>query len=285
MRNLKKVLAIVVIVALLAGASAIAGRNGEIYKTFPAKERISINTVSGDCIIKKGASDKIEVWLNYDIYPRDAFEPEFSERGRYLKLEENFFGSSNGSSEWIIAVPDGTRIKFSTASGNIAVENLSGEFDFNTASGDIELIDCKGEFDLNSASGDVTLENCTGDFRVGTASGDIRSSGTLMEYSSNFSTASGDVEVELAKTPEVDMSISTASGRAELNYDGNPIKGYFELVARADRGRIVAPFDFDAENRFRRHGERYVAKTYLAETDDPQITLETASGRVTLREN
>jgi len=88
----------------------------------------------------------------------------------------------------------------------------------------------------------------------------------------------------LAQTSEFDLDVSTASGRATLDYDGNPIKGFFEMVSKDRRGRIKCPFDFEDEERFDRWGDTYVRKTFTREGNEPRITIQTASGRATLIE-
>ena len=99
-----------------------------------------------------------------------------------------------------------------------------------------------------------------------------------------FSSASGRVRVSLAESPEVDLDISTASGRAVLDYNGNPLSGHYEFVCKARKGRVSSPVDFEDEETFRRHGERYIARTFTKGSDAPQILLGTATGSVTLKD-
>jgi hypothetical protein len=299
----KQMVTILVVLLVLAVCTNISfGREREITREFDAKELVKINTVSGDCIVEKGASDKITVRVLYRMDPDDSYEPRFKERGDVLKLSERFYGSSSGSATWEISVPEETEIDFSTASGeltiydlkgefsaetasgDVEVEDCEGEFEFNTASGDITLINCKGEFDLNTASGSIETDNCQGEFQLGTASGNIDADGVVMDHASDFSAASGSVRVRLADTPNEDLTVSTASGRAILDYGGNPIRGYFEFTARDRRGRIESPYDFDDEESFRRWGERYVRKTFTKGSGTPEVILETASGKIALRE-
>jgi len=284
MRHIFKPILFTTIVVFLLSASAFGWGDEEIVETFDAKELVSIKTVSGDCIVKKSSGDKIEVRIISDIDPEDSFEPQIRERSGSLRLTERFYGSSHGSSEWIVSVPNGTRIKFSSASGEFEAEDLDGEFDVSTASGDIRLINCKGLFELSSASGSVTLENCNGEFDVSSASGEVEGLGVVLDVPSEFTAASGDVEVVLASSPKVDLNVSTASGRALLDYNGNPLAGRFEFVCKERSGRIDSPIEFDEEDRFRRHGERYISKTFTKGDNNPEITIHTASGRASLRE-
>jgi len=289
-------------VVLLLASGTLAGPKKEESRLFEGIEVIRINTISGDCIVLKGAGDKVEVEVVWSYRPRDSFEPKFRERGKVLKLSEDMYGSNSGRSTWTLTIPDGIEVRFNsasggmeiegltgefssqTASGDIRAENCKGEFDFNTASGDIELIDCEGDFRANCASGDVEVNQCRGGFEVSTASGSVRAEGVVLQDISTFSTASGRVMVVLAESAEHDLHVSTASGRATLDYGGNEIKGYFEFVSKYRDGRIVSPFDFDDEEQYRRWGDRYVRKWFTKGTESPQIFIETASGKAVLRE-
>ncbi len=296
-------IAMVAVAIMVVLSLTVQARRGEkLSETYDAKQLVRIETVSGDCTITKSTSGKIEVQVFASVRPSDAFEPIIKERANSLRLSERFYGSSSGSSEWVIAIPEGTEIRFESASGDLTIEEMdgefevstasgdlrfegcTGEFDFNTASGDIEMIDCTGDFNLNSASGDIETENCKGEFEVDVASGEIDVRGVILEHPSHFSSASGDVQVILGASPTEDLSVSTASGSVVLDYNGHPIEGYFEFTSRQRRGQIDSPIDFDDEETFRRHGERYVKKVFTRGKDAPEILLSTASGRISLEE-
>jgi DUF4097 and DUF4098 domain-containing protein YvlB len=318
MKNLAKIM--VVYLALFLGmGNSYAQEEEEMHKTFKAKRSVRIQTVSGDCVVKRGSSDKIQVDLVYSVEPKKSFEPEFQERGDVLRLKERWYGSSSGEVIWTLTVPPKTEIDFSTASGDlsidgmtssfeantasgeITVKNSEGQFDFSTASGDIILEDSQGEFDLSTASGEIEAYNIGGLIDLSTASGDIDvtdSKGTydlscasgnidasdiLVEEESFFSTASGKVYVKPAESPEYDLELSSASGNVTLDYNGNPIKGYFEFTARKRRGRIVSPVAFDKEEEFERHDRTYVRKSFTKGSGEPRIYIETASGRAILK--
>jgi len=274
----------------------------EITKTFDRKESIDMRFVSGNCQLKKGTSNKIEVHLVYHIDPPEAFEPVFQEKGDELVLKERFHGSSSGSSTWTLTVPDGIEIQFksasgdfevadlkceikvNTASGDVSIENSDGEFRVNTASGDVTVENSKGEFDINTASGEIDVTSSSGEYSLNTASGDIDGKEVLVEEESSFSAASGDVYIELATSSAYDLKLSSASGDAILNFNGNPIQGYFEFTAKVRSGRIKSPFKFDNEEEFYRNDQLYVRKSVTKGEDTPIIRISTASGKAELRE-
>lgn len=319
MRMLGKIGWLVPLTLLLMVLLANTGQSQEMNRTFDAKELVDVNTVSGDLTVKVGDDDKIVVELEQSVRPRDSFEPRIKERGNVLEISEQFHGSSNGGTYWTITVPKSTRIRFSTASGSLRIDGLVADVDANLASGDVDLYNCSGDMDVRTASGNIELDSCSGrldassasgsvraircqgdlrlsaasgnvraidsqgEFDLSSASGSVRASGIQVDQRSSFSSASGSAYVTLAKSAEHDLVVSSASGRAILDYDGNPVKGYFEFVARDREGRIDAPYDFDDEVSFRHHGDRYVRKSFAMEGEAPEIRVETASGVATLK--
>ncbi len=320
MRKSRVIMVILAVGLMLLSATALQARTEELDKTFSAKERVNVKTVSGDVIIKAGTGDQIDVHLVYRYRPSDSFEPLFKERDKALTISEDMHGNCSGRSEWTITVPPGTRLSISsasgdftidgmknkinaeTASGDITVTNCSGDIKVESASGDVMLTDVSGEIDAESASGDVTgerlsgfltLESASGDvlaekaegaFDLSSASGNVEALDIVLNDDSEFETATGRVDVSLAKSPEHDLIVGTATGRAVLDFGGNPIKGHFEFTTRADRGRIDSPFDFDDVETYEKWDEEYVRKSFTRGGSTPSIYIETATGKIALKE-
>jgi DUF4097 and DUF4098 domain-containing protein YvlB len=298
----------------------LAATEKKIQKEFDGVKSLKIGTVSGDCIIKTHRSDKVIVDLVYDVDPEGHFDYRIDERNGKLSIKERWSGgSTSGDVIWTLTVPEGAEIDFSTASGDLEVTGPIGEIDASTASGDIELENISGEIEVSTASGEVTISKGDGDVKISTASGDVEctgikgemristasgeieisdsrgefelscasgeitAKGITIEESSNFSTASGSVEVILAKTSEYDLSLSAASGDVTLDYNGNTVKGYFEFEAKKSRSSITCPFDFDEEEEFEKYGKTYVRKSFSRSGDEPEISLSTASGKIVLK--
>jgi DUF4097 and DUF4098 domain-containing protein YvlB len=235
--------------------------------TVPADTEIEFSTASGD-ITASGLTKSIEAsTASGDIDLKDM-EADID------------ISTASGSAELVNLKGN---IDISTASGDIDIEDSSGDIELSTASGDIDATGVSGEFDLGAASGDISISDARGIFDVGCASGDIDATGVTIEGSSEFSTASGDVEVSLAVTCEYDLELSAASGDVVLDYNGNKVKGFFEFTAHKRRGKIVCPFDFDEEEEFEQNGETYVRKSFSRGGDTPEIELSTASGKAVLK--
>jgi DUF4097 and DUF4098 domain-containing protein YvlB len=175
-------------------------------------------------------------------------------------------------------------IEISTASGDISMEDCSGEIELSTASGDISASGIEGDdIEISAASGDIEIEDAGGGFDLSVASGEVRAEGIRIKSDSEFSTASGEISVVLADSPEADMELSTASGDVLLDYNGHRVAGYFEFTAKKDGGKIESPFRFDSEEEFEKNGRTYLRKSFSREGDSPEIYLKTASGRVELK--
>ncbi|UCD38812.1 MAG: DUF4097 family beta strand repeat protein [Fidelibacterota bacterium] len=306
-----------IFIALLS--APLYAQEEAISKTFKNINQLDVRIVSGDCIIEAGKGNEVTVDLVYDYSP-DCFEPEFSADGNRLRLRERFerYRNCSGYSEWTITVPKGIDIDFSSASGDLSltgcegeyflesasgrieIESCQGEFEIENASGRVEIMDSDGEFSIDNASGRIRMEdvsgrfeldnasgnidvvNVRGEFEVDNASGDIEAVEILIEDESNFDTASGDVIITLAKSPEHDVALESASGDVVLNYGGNKVVGFFEFTARADRGRIISPYKFDVEEEYERGNRVYERKSFTRGKGEPEILLRTSSGRAEL---
>jgi DUF4097 and DUF4098 domain-containing protein YvlB len=272
----------------------------EVNKTFKAKETVEIRTVSGDCVVKKGESSEINVRVVYDYSP-DCFEPILMEQGNTLVLKEKFHStaemkSCSGKSQWTVIVPEKTDIDFSSASGelkldgltgtmkakvasgDITVNHFKGKVKIKSASGEINMTGFKGHLKIKTASGDIKLMHVTGGFEVSTASGDVEARDVEFTEPSELASVSGDVNIELTKSPTVDLDLKVVSGDVTLDYKGNPVKGYFVFKGMVKKFSCPFPFDDGEEERYNPFGTKYLKKG-----DSPTITLKAVSGKLSLK--
>lgn len=273
-----------------------AGEKQVVDKTFKAKETVSIKTVSGDCIVKKGSSGEIKVHLVY-TYPKDKFKPIFEEEGDTLILKEEFSkgkGNIRGKSSWTITVPEKTNIKFKAASGDFSAAGLKGKMQVKMASGDATLKRIKGDLSIELASGDVHINKLTGDtkvsaasgdvevksaigsFKIKCASGDITATGLVLTAESEIKSVSGTVTVELAESSQYDLDLHTVSGDILLDYNGNPVKGYFTFKGQKDNIDSDIPFDGKDGSKYNPFTKAYFEKG----GDSPKVSMKTVSGNI-----
>ena len=311
---------------LLLALASSASAGDTITESFQGVKQLKIDLVSSDVIIEvvRGSTVTVEVTHTYDD---DCYRTRMDTWGDRLILEEDFGGyGCYGRASWHIKIPKKMDILYSSASGDVEASGIEGELDFDTASGDItlskingritidnasgriEIRDAVGDLDIDNASGRIRLENvwgnievdnasgrvviknATGQFDISNASGDVDASGIVINAESSFTSASGDVEVQLAKKLAHDLSLTSASGDAVLDYNGNPVAGEFIFRARQGRGRIVSPYPFDSEEEFdrgrggwRRDSRLYVEKRFKRGKNGPRIMLSTVTGTAKLK--
>ena len=294
----------------------------KIEKEFSGVRKIKMSTSSGDCILKKGNTDKVLVTVEY-TYDSDDYAPEFEQNGTSLRIKEDFNGrgSFSGKSSWTVTVPNDMDIKFNTGSGDFEASDLKLELSLNAGSGDFLFKNMSGEIVCNAGSGDMRLDGFNGELRSNTGSGDVRVTGTKGQIkintgsgdiditdasgsisanvgsgsidaraitvadASSFNSGSGDVDVELATSPKADISVNSGSGDATLDFDGNEIAGLVVMKANKRNGNIRAPFDFDkTEEEDNRGNQVVIKKTAQRGSSDIKIKIGTGSGTASISE-
>lgn len=300
----------------------IASAQEQINKSFSGIKRIRMNTASGNCKIQKSASSEVNVKLTH-TFNDSGYKPSVQQEGDRLVIKENFNGGNhNGNSDWTLSVPDGMDVTFNTGSGNLEIsglnltldattgsgdlffsslkgdidattgsgnvelDNMNGKVKTNTGSGNIRVTKSKGELSVNCGSGDLKISDSQATFAANTGSGDVTGRNITLEGSSRFNTGSGSAEVVLAATPKYDLSVNSGSGDAELNFNGNEVKGEIVMKASKKHGRIVAPFEFDKteENSNNGYNNVTIEKTVVKGNGTNKIYVGTGSGTASIKQ-
>jgi len=291
---MKRLTILTIIILSMVFLNLQAGEKQVVDKTFKAKEAVRIKTVSGDCVVKKGSAGEIKVHVEY-TYPADRFTPIFEEEGNTLVLKEEFEkGNNRGKSSWTVTVPETTDIAFKSASGDFSAAGLKGKMSMKMASGDASLADIKGDLEVELASGDTEIQKLNGNvnvaaasgdikitdskgaFKLKSASGDIDASGIVFTGTSEIKGVSGSVTVVLAESNRYDLDLHTVSGDIVLDYNGNPVNGYFTF--KGQKGNIDSEIPFDEKD-----GSKYnpFIKAYFKKGgDSPSISMKTVSGEI-----
>jgi DUF4097 and DUF4098 domain-containing protein YvlB len=242
--------------------------NSVWYLVVPEGTEIKVSSISGDISIKNTAGKLNATTVSGDVKASDCKGTlEFKSASGDVDVE-NMSGD----------------VTVRGASSDLKVKQLKGNIEVKTASGDVDAIDLEGDMVIKSPSGDIEIKNAAGTFNIKTASGEIHATDIQIKNESFFKTASGDIQVTLAKSATKDLHMDTASGDVTLNYNGNPIEGYFEFKVDAKRGDIIAPFPFEKEEEIQQWGKKYLIKGFKREIDIPKIYISTASGTAILKE-
>ncbi len=282
MKQFKKSTLLMVIIFSVFIFNLYSAEKVEVNKTFKPTATVEIKTVSGDCIIKIGTDSEIKVSLVH-TFPADVFEPIFKEEGNTLVLEEKFKEGKkdhDGSSTWSITVPEKTNIEFNSVSGDFTAAGLKGDIHGTAVSGDVNLENLAGNLSVEAVSGDIKVQKIEGELKLKAVSGDINISGVSVKGASSFKCVSGDIEVTLAKADEYDLDLSTVSGDITLDYNSNPIKGYFKF--KGQKGNISSPIPFENTEESDSHNP-FVKKYFKKDGDAPKISMESISGDLTLK--
>jgi len=238
---------------------------GEINNTYAKKEFVKLKAILGSCKVIKSKDDSIRVGLLYS-FSDDEYRAVFSESRDSLLLEEEFSEKSPiGASSWIIAVPEDMRLFLSSATGNISVEGVQSEIKAETGTGTVEV------------------NKSTGTFDFGTGTGNVQGTDIIIHGCSRFTSGTGRVDITLSGSVDYDMTVASGMGDAILNYNGNPLRGHFVMIAKHELGCIVSPVQFERVELKSDDHFQYDKKSFKIDGRDmPHIRIETGNGRAEL---
>jgi len=272
----------------------------EIWK-FPKKDTLFLETMgSTKVFITDSNSGEIEIKVRYIAKPDEKFEVKEKQRTIYLK--ENILNYNKHRptqtyfEEWtlIITVPHGIYIKCNGSSGEFEVTGFIGVFKADYALGRFVFNNVEGSIDMSLALLKAKIYNSKGSFNMSSAGGSIRATGLTITGNSSFSSGMGSIKISLARTPAADLYVGSSFNKAQVSFNGHPVTGYFEFIARADEGKIISPFKFDKEEAFlddiknyrdsSDFGKKseYRRKSFIRGDSKPKITLKTVTGTAQL---
>jgi len=210
--------------ALLAAAAmpAAAQARGDFHwnGTVANGSEVSVGNVSGDVRVTASTTGRVEV-TGYK-HGRDAdrvrANVEQTSRGLVVCVLYDDATSCNGGG----SRSSNHRGNWNDASMDLEVSlpaavNLSA----NSVSGDVRVTGINGDVDANSVSGNVHLDRLrSNSIRANSVSGDIDVQADQLTGRGDlsFHTVSGDVTLELPRSFDADVSMSTVSGSMDSDY-------------------------------------------------------------------
>jgi hypothetical protein len=207
----------------LAGCTAIprASETQETSETFDAPETLAVQNGNGDVTVERGDSGDVEVDVTKTTrFGRDRFESVTLAASRdddTLLLTVEREGSEETlprvAVDLVVRVPDRTSlVAASTANGDVAVFDVSGDPDVSSANGDVFVRDVDGYPNLRSSNGDVELIGGRGLSTATTANGDIDVDITSFSGDVEVATTNGDIEIALSPSLDADIDARTGNG-------------------------------------------------------------------------
>jgi len=215
-------------------AAPLQARQGQDW-SFDGVDRIDIDGVSGDVIVRAGDGSAVRVVLDENVTPQGNFRGEVAMSGGTVSIRERWEGrNSRGRVTWTLTVPADANLRISaeTASGDLEASQVRARFDFSTASGDVRLSDMTlaADSSFSTASGDLELTGVTvGDYvEMSTASGNVELTRVTATDGFKASTASGNVVIE---DSEGVLEASSASGDVRVRDSRMTGRGEFSSAS------------------------------------------------------
>jgi hypothetical protein len=276
--NRPAALAVVAVAGVAALAVGVGGWTNS--GTQPKKQafdqkitEIRLATGSGDVEVTVADVDGVEVEQRvrkFWIFP--AKPKQLEVEGETLVLPEGC-GGWNCSIDFIVRVPDGTKVTGETASGTVSLDGVAS-VDLRVASGDVDVTNVAGSVAVETGSGTVEADQVRGDVTVHTKSGDIHvddvngkanlraNSGTInadnLRDTVDAEAQSGDVTVQLTAPASVRARASSGS------IDVRVPDGAYKVLTKASSGEADAEIDNDPN----------AAHTLDVSTSSGDITIE-----------
>lgn len=273
-----------VVVAFCGGSGNVYVRGWDKSEVRAVSEKGSkLKFVATNANRDEGPATQVKIFLWDEDSPEDNFSP------------------CNGSSEIEIFVPRGAYVDLKTSEGDINIENvnkahlqsLSGSFSLRgvksdtraeTTSGDITLDDSSGQVYLNAISGSIDVRNVkqnegADSFKIKAQSGDI-SLERVNYLSVEASSVSGDVTWFGALARGATYKLNTVSGDVTVVL---PSDSSFTVKATVMQGgEIISDFQIKTASTVEvKRGPRQLKGTYG--TGDATLDLIAVNGTVYLR--
>jgi len=203
---------------------AVAASAQDFHKQYGATGTVVVHNVSGDVIVKGYDGGQIVVDGFASGADRSMVSVEDLSQGDRIELRARYPRNCecDASIKFEIKVPTSARCTIgplSTASGDISVEDVTGQVSVRSASGNVTVRRVVGQLNASTASGDVDVQQVTGPISARSSSGNVTGKLDQLDGSGElvFTTASGDVKVDVPRTLGAEVEIHTISG--SLNTD------------------------------------------------------------------
>ena len=177
----------------------------------------------------------------------DGDEPSFNISNGVLLIETrgsgfNFLGLGGGGGEGCdisVKMPGNIALELKSASGDLAVKNISVPLSISAVNGDMELENVSGDLKLSTVNGDLSGKVGCANAKINAVNGDMR-----LEWQSaprkgllTVSTVSGDMDFSLPADTPVDAKITSMHGERRNDFAGGP--GGFEMQLKSMSGDIA----------------------------------------------
>ncbi len=257
MKKGRFILAAVLALAFVVGATAKAGNDGELVfdETYDISgSLLRLESDRGGVHITGENRDDVLIEVRaegIDVEDaRDLLDLQVKEISGGLevtiKMEERrglfgFFGGNREGNVWVeVFVPRRTDLNIDNGSGGIKVKSIDGDVTVDNGSGGVKLTDIEGRVDVDNGSGGIKIENVRGEVSVDNGSGGIKMEKIKGDVSVDNS--SGGVKLEEI---EGQVEVDNGSGGVKIELYG---RNYGIDVENSSGGVVVeVPADWGAD--------------------------------------
>jgi DUF4097 and DUF4098 domain-containing protein YvlB len=240
-------LCLVVLVCLQAACKQFAAvtAEGTFQRTLEVTgpTRIDLSTGSGSVNVRPGNSSQILVtgrvtvtnWFGGDAQHRVKAlvdDPPIQQSAGDIRISHISDPGllHNVSISYDLVVPQETRLRSHTGSGDQAVEGLRGELEIEAGAGNLKISDIADAIRAETGSGNIHIDRATGSVRADIGSGSIDAS----DIAGVFEGRTGSGDIRLNQSSPASVRVATGSGAIELRGVRGP------LEATAGSGSIAA---------------------------------------------
>jgi DUF4097 and DUF4098 domain-containing protein YvlB len=259
--------------------------------TFDPRGTVNVECPGGDIEVTGTERNEIVVHAK-----NESGGIRFTSSGANATLEPS---SSRGCSDarFVLSGPAGVHLVAHTWSGSLTVRGVHGDVEAHAQSGDVDVRDAGGHLEAESLSGDVTVEATRGDVVLHSLSGDVSLTGA--RGNAEVETVSGDIELHDIVARQVRTSTTSGDvtfagailgdGRYEFSTHSGELQ--LELPANVGAQLSLSTFSGEIDTAFPitiRAGQHDIGVStskklnFSLGSGSARIIAETFSGNVTL---
>ncbi len=207
---------------------ALPASEGSFERTLSVNGQVDLDVLTGAGNIDVRPGHSSSVRIRGLIRAREGFGVSAAEKVRYLESHppveqtgnvirigriDNREYSRNVSIDYELDVPQDTRLKARSGSGNVTAAGLNGPVEINSGSGNVKASNIGGEVRAQTGSGNVDVDTVRGNVQAGTGSGSIRALSVAGAVKGH--TGSGDLHIQ--QTAPGDLEADSGSGNIEAS--------------------------------------------------------------------
>jgi len=183
-----------------------------------------------------------------------------------------------------ITAPSTSDVVMTSGSGEVEVENITGQVTVDTGSGSINASNLNGPISLKTGSGSIDASNLNGPTTLKTGSGSVTVGGLIGQ--ANVDTGSGQVEITGAKLSGQSI-MKTGSGSIKFSGSIDPAGSYHFETGSGDISATLpatSAFNLDVSTGSGSVNNEF-GSTTVGNNPRAALQLHTGSGSISLQKN